>query len=152
MERAIVEFAKTKQLEVEQEKARYQTIIKSLDLEIRSSPEISGTKIFNKVINGVKVDTLKSISDFVKQAAKSSAVILGSQTNGTATIVVAVTDDLVKRGISARDIVKEIAPLIEGSGGGHPQMAQAGSKRAEKIEEAVRSAGQLIVELLHKSI
>ena len=152
MERAIVEFAKTKQLEVEQEKARYQTIIKSLDLEIRSSLEISGTKIFNKVINGVKVDTLKSISDFVKQAAKSSAVILGSQTNGTATIVVAVTDDLVKRGISARDIVKEIAPLIEGSGGGHPQMAQAGSKRAEKIEEAVRSAGQLIVELLHKSI
>ena len=152
MERAIVEFAKTKQLEVEQEKARYQTIIKSLDLEIRSSLEISGTKIFNKVINGVKVDTLKSISDFVKQAAKSSAVILGSQTNGTATIVVAVTDDLVKRGISARDIVKEIAPLIGGSGGGHPQMAQAGSKRAEKIEEAVRSAGQLIVELLHKSI
>lgn len=148
MERASVELAKTKQLETEQEKARYQAIIKSLDLEIRSSPEISGTRIFNKVINGVKVDTLKSISDFVKQAAKSSAVILGSQTNGTATIVVAVTDDLVKRGISARDIVKEIAPLIEGSGGGHPQMAQAGSKHVEKIEEAVRSAGQWIKEKL----
>ena len=129
MERARVELAKTKQLEVEQEKARYQTIIKSLGQEIKSSPEIAGTKIFNKVINGVRVDTLKSISDFVKQAAKSSVVILGSQTNGTATIVVAVTDDLVKRGISARDVVKEIAPLIEGSGGGTPQMGAGGQQK-----------------------
>ena len=140
IERANAELAKVKQLETEQEKARYQTIIKSLDLEIRSSPEIAGTKIFNKVINGVKADTLKSISDFVKQMAKSSAVILGSQTNGTATIVVAVTDDLVKRGISARDIIKEIAPLIEGSGGGAPQLAQAGSKHPERMESAVQKA------------
>ena len=72
--------------------------------------------------------------------AKSSAVILGSQTNGTATIVVAVTDDLVKRGISARDIIKEIAPLIEGSGGGAPQLAQAGSKHPERMESAVQKA------------
>ena len=106
MERAGAEFVKAKQLEAEQEKARCQTIIKSLDPEIKSSPEIAGTKIFNKVINGVKVDTLKSISDFVKQAAKSSAVILGSQTNGIATIVVAVTDDLVRRG-SAHGILSK---------------------------------------------
>ncbi|MBI5415379.1 MAG: alanine--tRNA ligase [Candidatus Omnitrophica bacterium] len=139
-ERANAELAKAKQLETEQEKARYNVIIKSLDPEIKSSPEIAGTKIFNKVINDVRVDTLKSISDFVKQAAKSSAVILGSQTNGTATIVVAVTDDLVKRGISAREIVKEIAPLIEGSGGGAPQLAQAGSKRPERMEAAMQKA------------
>ncbi|MBI3617459.1 MAG: alanine--tRNA ligase [Candidatus Omnitrophica bacterium] len=148
MERANAQLAKAKQLEAGQEKARCKTIIQSLGPEVQSSPEIAGTKIFNKVINDVKVDTLKSISDFVKQAAKSSAVILGSQTNGTATIVVAVTDDLVRRGISARDIVKEIAPLIEGSGGGTPQMAQAGSKRVGKIEEALQRAGKLIVELL----
>ena len=151
-ESANEEFAKAKQLEAEQEKARYQTIIKSLDQEIKSSPEIAGTKIFNKVINDVKVDTLKSISDFVKQMAKSSVVVLGSQTNGTATIVVAVTDDLVKRGISARDIVKEIAPLIDGGGGGTPQMAQAGSKSAAGagVEEAVQTAGKLIRERIGK--
>ncbi|MBI5149661.1 MAG: alanine--tRNA ligase [Candidatus Omnitrophica bacterium] len=150
LERASVELAKAKQLELEQEKARYQTIIKSLDPEIKTSPEIAGTKIFNKVINDVRVDTLKNISDFIKQTAKSSAVILGSQTNGTATIVVAVTDDLVKRGISAREIVKEIAPLIEGGGGGTPQMAQAGSKNGEKIAEAVQRAGKLIRERIGK--
>ncbi len=150
MERTGAELAKAKQLELEQEKARYQTIIKSLDPEIKSSPEIAGTRIFHKVINDVKVETLKGISDFVKQTAKSSVVILGSQTNGTATIVVAVTDDLVKCGISARDIVKEIAPLIGGSGGGTPQMAQAGSKNGEKIEEAVQQAGKIIQERIGK--
>lgn len=148
LERESAELAKTKQLKIEREKARCHTIIKSLDPEIKSSPEVAGTKIFNKVINDVNVDTLKSISDFVKQAAKSAAVVLGSQTNGTATIVVAVTDDLVRRGISARDIVKEIAPLIGGSGGGTPQMAQMGSKNGEKIDEAVQKAGKLIVGLL----
>ena len=150
MEREGAQLAKSKQLETEQEKARYQTIIKSLAPEIKSIPEIAGTRIFNKVINDVRVDTLKSISDFVKQGTKSAVVILGSQTNGTATIVVAVTDDLVKRGISAREIIKEIAPLIEGSGGGTPQMAQAGSKSGEKIEEAVQKAGKLITERIGK--
>ncbi len=150
MERANAQLAKARQLETEQEKARYHTIVKSLDPEIKSSPEVAGTKIFSKVINDVRAETLKSISDFVKQSAKSSAVILGSKTNGTATIVVAVTDDLVRRGISAKDIVREIAPLIEGSGGGAPQMAQAGSKRAENIEEAVQTAGKLIRERIGK--
>ncbi len=150
MERESAELTKLKQLETEAERARCKALIQSLDQEIKSSPEIAGTKIFNKVINDVKVDTLKSISDFIKQAAKSSAVILGSRTNGTATIIVAITDDLVKRGISARDIVKEIAPLIEGSGGGAPQMAQAGSKRVEKIEDAVQKAGKLIRERIRK--
>lgn len=150
MERANAELAKAKELQIEKEKARYHTIIKSLDPEIKSSPEVAGTKIFNKVINDVRVETLKSISDFVKQSAKSSAVILGSKTNGTATIIVAVTDDLVRRGISARDIVREIAPLIGGSGGGAPQMAQAGSKCVEKIEEAVQTAGKLIRERIGK--
>ncbi len=140
LERESAELAKAKQLEVEREKARCRTIIKSLEPEIKSSPEIAGTKIFNKVINDVRVDTLKSISDFVKQAAKSSAVVLGSQTNGAVTIVVAVTDDLVERGISAREIVKEIAPLIEGNGGGTPQMAQAGSRRPERMEAAMQKA------------
>lgn len=148
LERESAELAKAKQLETEQEKARGKAIIASLEAEIKSIPEIAGTKVFDKIINNVKVDTLKSISDFVKQTAKSSAVVLGSQTNGTGTIVVSVTEDLVKRGLSARDIIKEILPLIEGSGGGQPQMAQAGSKRVEKLAEGVRRAGQLIKEKL----
>ncbi len=150
MEHVSAQIAKAKQLEIEQEKARYQTIIKSLDPEIKSSPEVAGTKIFNKVINDVRVDTLKSISDVVKQAARSAAVVLGSQSNGSAALIVTVTDDLVRRGISARDIIKEVAPLIGGSGGGTPQMAQAGSKSGGKIEEAVQKAGNLIRERIAK--
>ncbi len=144
MEREQAELAKTKQNEAKAQRAQLNAIIASLGPEIQSSLDIGGTKIFNKIINAVNIDTLKGVADFVKQAAKSSAVILGSQADGTATVVVALTDDLVKRGVNARDVVKEIAPLMNGHGGGQPQLAQVGSRHCDKIDGAMAYAIQLI--------
>ncbi len=56
----------------------------------------------------------------------------------------AVTDDLVKKGLSAVDIVRAIAPIIDGGGGGRPQMAQAGGKNPKKINDALAKAAELI--------
>ena len=55
-----------------------------------------------------------------------------------------VTDDLVKKGIKAGDIVKEIAPIVGGGGGGKPGMAQAGGKEPARLQEAIEKAGELI--------
>jgi alanyl-tRNA synthetase len=80
----------------------------------------------------------------LKKKAKSAAIVLGLTEEGNATLLAGVTDDLVKKGLKSGDIVKEIAPLIDGGGGGRPQMAQAGGKNPEKIDDALAKAAEII--------
>ena len=67
---------------------------------------------------------------------------------GKAVLLAGVTDDLVKKGLKAGDVIKEIAPIVGGGGGGRPQMAQAGGKKPEKINDALAKAKKLIKEKL----
>ncbi|MBN1795803.1 MAG: alanine--tRNA ligase [Sedimentisphaerales bacterium] len=85
--------------------------------------------------------------DMVKKKAKSAVVVFGYGEGDKANLIVGVTDDLIKK-VKAGDIVKQIAPLIDGGGGGRPQMAQAGGKDPSKIEEALKKAAELIKNLL----
>ena len=59
-------------------------------------------------------------------------------------------DDLVKKDIKANDIIKDVAPVMQGSGGGRPQMAQAGSKETSHLDKALKKAVQLAKEKLSK--
>jgi alanyl-tRNA synthetase len=86
--------------------------------------------------------------DMLKKKAKSAAVVLGFIEDENATLLAGLTDDLVKKGLRAGDIVKQIAPLIDGGGGGRPQMAQAGGKNPKKIDEALAKAAKIIKEKL----
>jgi alanyl-tRNA synthetase len=86
--------------------------------------------------------------DMLRKKTKSAAVVLGFAEGDKATVVAGVTDDLVKRGLSAGDVIKAIAPIIKGGGGGRPQMAQAGGKSPEKIDDALAKAKELIKEKL----
>jgi alanyl-tRNA synthetase len=58
------------------------------------------------------------------------------------------TNDLVEKGMSAGDVIKNIAPIVDGGGGGRPQMAQAGGKNPQKIGEALAKASEIIKEKL----
>jgi alanyl-tRNA synthetase len=82
--------------------------------------------------------------DMLKKKAKSAAIVLGFIEDGNATLLAGLTDDLVKKGLKAGDIVKQIALLIDGGGGGRPQMAQAGGKNPEKIDDALAKAAEII--------
>jgi len=64
-------------------------------------------------------------------------VVLGSAFEGRPGLIACVTDDLVKRGLNAGEIVRTIAQTIGGSGGGRPTLAQAGGKDASKLQEAI---------------
>ena len=64
------------------------------------------------------------------------------------TLLAGMTDDLVKAGLKAGDIVKAIAPIVDGGGGGRPQMAQAGGKNPEKIDDALARAHEIIKQRL----
>jgi alanyl-tRNA synthetase len=84
----------------------------------------------------------------LKKKAKSAAVVLGFDDDGKATLLVGMTDDLIKKGLKAGDVIKVIAPVVDGGGGGRPQMAQAGGKNPEKINDALAKSVEVIKEKL----
>jgi alanyl-tRNA synthetase len=92
-------------------------------------------------------DALLDLSDRFKQRSAPAAVVLGSREDGTVHLV-ANFDDTVSKRVSAGDIVKEIAPIVGGGGGGRPTMARAGGKDPEKLPEALARARELIAAAL----
>jgi alanyl-tRNA synthetase len=99
-------------------------------------------------LSAASAEQAREAVDMLKKKAKSVAVAFGFIEDGNATLLAGVTDDLVKKGLNAADLVKQIAPLIDGGGGGRPQMAQAGGKNLEKIDEALAKAAEIIKEKL----
>jgi alanyl-tRNA synthetase len=79
----------------------------------------------------------------LKKKAGSAAVVLAFEEDGKVTLLAGVTDDLIKK-LKAGDIVKTIAPIVDGGGGGKPQLAQAGGRNPAKIDEALAKAAELI--------
>jgi len=79
----------------------------------------------------------------LKKKAPSAAIVLAYEEEGKVMLLAGVTDDLIKK-LKAGDIVKTIAPIVDGGGGGKPQMAQAGGKNPARIDEALAKARELI--------
>jgi alanyl-tRNA synthetase len=99
-------------------------------------------------LTGASVEQGREAIDMLRKKAKSAAIVLGFDEEGKVTLLAGVTNDLVERGLKAGDIVKEIAPIVGGGGGGRPQMAQAGGKNPEKIDKALKRASEIITEKL----
>ena len=94
------------------------------------------------------VEQARAAIDMLKKKAKSTVIVLGFADGDKVTLLAGVTNDLIKKGIKAGDIVKQIAPIVDGGGGGRDQMAQAGGKKPEKIDDALAKAGELIKQKL----
>jgi alanyl-tRNA synthetase len=113
-------------------------------------PEIvvlDGNNVIVMEIASMSGDALLDLSDRFKQRSTPAAVVLGSREDGTVHLV-ANFDDSVSKRVSAGDIVKEIAPIVGGGGGGRPTMARAGGKDPEKLPEALARARELIAAAL----
>ena len=83
------------------------------------------------------VETLRRMTDWFRDKLGSSVVVLGAVVKGKPMLVAAATPDVVKRGIHAGNLVREIAQIVGGRGGGRPNMAQAGGQDPEKLPEAL---------------
>jgi alanyl-tRNA synthetase len=91
---------------------------------------------------------LRNLADELKQKIGSGVVVLGSpQEEGKAALVVMVTPDVCKRA-QAGQIIKQIAPLVGGGGGGKPELAEAGGKDASRLSEAIDQSYGVIEKLL----
>ena len=88
------------------------------------------------------------MADTVREKIGSGVGILGAEIGGKVSVVVVVTDDLIRsRGLKAGDIVRRVAEKVGGSGGGRPHMAMAGGREPEKLAEALASAPSIVGEL-----
>jgi len=94
------------------------------------------------------IERAREAVDMLKKKAGSAAVVIGFEDDGKAMLLAGVTDDLVKQGLKAGDVIKQIAPIVGGGGGGRPQMAQAGGKDPAKIDEALAKAKEIITATL----
>ena len=110
--------------------------------------EIDGARI---ILGNVAVSTaeeLRECTDVIKKRSKSYAAVLMCNSEDKVFIVSIVSKDLIAKGLKAGNIVKEIAPIVGGGGGGRPDMAQAGGKDASKMAEALETAKDMICKTL----
>jgi alanyl-tRNA synthetase len=115
---------------------------------LKKCEKIGETSIIIGKVHGAHIEQAREAVDMLKKKAKSAAVVLGFGDGDKATLLAGMTDDVIKKGLKAGDIVKEAAPIIGGGGGGRPQMAQAGGKNPKKINDALNKASELIKEKL----
>jgi alanyl-tRNA synthetase len=116
----------------------------SLDMLINNAREIKGVSLITGKYDDSTVDELRAICDSLKQRIKSSVIVLASIKDGKVTFIVSITDDLLDKGYHAGNMVKKIASVAGGGGGGKADMAQAGAKDPSKVDEALAIAETLL--------
>ncbi|MBW4436050.1 MAG: alanine--tRNA ligase [Pleurocapsa minor GSE-CHR-MK-17-07R] len=117
---------------------------KQFEVLIGRLETINGRQALIARVDNVPSDTLREMSDWFRGAVPSGVMIIGSVSDGKPQLVAAVTDDLTKQGLHAGNLIKQIAPIIGGGGGGRPTMAQAGGKDVDRLDEALASGRSLI--------
>jgi alanyl-tRNA synthetase len=105
---------------------------------------INGIKVLAAKVEGVKVDSLREMADVLKDKLGSCIIVLGSVFEERPSFIAMVTPDLVQKGFNAGDIVKKVAQVTGGGGGGKPGMAQAGGKDKSRVDEAIQLVKTLI--------
>ncbi len=109
---------------------------------------VKGVAIVASEVQGADMQTLREMSDWLRNELGSAVVILATAVDDKPQIIVAVTDDLVKRGVHAGELVKGIARVVGGGGGGRPSLAQAGGRDLGKLPEALAQASDLVAKSL----
>jgi alanyl-tRNA synthetase len=109
--------------------------------------EIHGIKVLAETLPATDRVSLRNLADELKQKLGSGIVVLGTPQDGKVAIVVMVTSDICKR-VPAGRIIKQIAPLVGGAGGGKPELAEAGGKDSSKLADAIEQSYSVVAGLL----
>lgn len=110
--------------------------------------EVNGIQLVVKSLDNVDMNGLRTLGDQLKEKFGDTFVVLGSVVDGKPFIMATATDSAVKAGAHSGNLIKAVAPVVGGGGGGRPNMAQAGGKDAGKLSEALEKAKGLAKEQL----
>ncbi|MEK4668520.1 alanine--tRNA ligase [Niallia sp. FSL R7-0271] len=106
--------------------------------------DVNGVNVLTASIKGVEMNNLRTMADDLKQKLDSGIIVLGSVNEDKVNLIAAVTKDLMDKGYHAGKIIKEVATRCGGGGGGRPDMAQAGGKDPQKLQEALNYVEEYI--------
>lgn len=108
--------------------------------------EIRGVKLLAASVENVDMNGLRDLGDQLKEKLGDGVVVLASAKDGKVSLLAMVTDAAQKAGAHAGNLIKGMAAIVGGGGGGRPNMAQAGGRNPEKIEEALKAAAEILSE------
>ncbi len=106
--------------------------------------EINGIKLLAMAVPDVDMNGLRNLGDQMKEKVGDGVVVLASSTGGKVSLLAMVTDGAMEKGAHAGNLIKEIASLVGGGGGGRPNMAQAGGKNPAGIPDAIAKAAEVV--------
>ena len=106
--------------------------------------DVKGVKFVAKSLKDVDMNSLRELGDSLKESLGDCVVVLMSDNDGKVSIMTMASDSAVKKGAHAGNLVKEIAPMVGGGGGGRPNMAQAGGKNPAGIADALNKAQEVL--------
>ncbi|HJV31506.1 MAG TPA: DHHA1 domain-containing protein, partial [Bacillales bacterium] len=115
---------------------------------VSKTKEINGVNVLAAKVQAADMNNLRNMADDIKQKLESAIIVLGSVDEGKVNLIASVTKDLIDKGYHAGKLVKEVAIRCGGSGGGRPDMAQAGGKDPQKLDEALQFVDEWVKSLL----
>lgn len=110
--------------------------------------DVKGVKFLASKLTGVGGNELRDLGDSLKDKIQEGVIVLASDNDGKVALIAMATDEAVKKGAHAGNLIKAIAPKVGGGGGGRPNMAQAGGKDASGIDAALAEAEKVLGEQL----
>ncbi|WP_130807205.1 alanine--tRNA ligase [Senegalia massiliensis] len=121
-----------------------------LDNILENVYNINDVNVVTKKIDGIDIDGLRQLGDKIKEKLDKAVIVLSTEKNGKVNFIATATEDAVKSGIHCGNIIREVAKVTGGGGGGRPNMAQAGGNEPSKIEEALDLVKSLVESQLNK--
>ena len=121
-----------------------QNSLQAAEILLDSKQDINGVSVLSARTEASNSDSMREISDWLRDKMGSGIVVLGAVINDRPTISVGITRDLVDGGADARDYARDLGRIIGGGGGGRPDMAQAGGRNADKLDEAIAGAADIV--------
>ena len=106
--------------------------------------EVAGVKLLATSVKGVDMNGLRDLGDQMKTKLGEGVVVLISETDGKVNLITMATDEALAKGAHAGNLIKAIAPIVGGGGGGRPNMAQAGGKNPAGINDALAEAEKVL--------
>ncbi len=115
-----------------------------VDELIKKSETVDGISLITAKLD-LTPEELRNCAEETMKKLRSGVLILGAASGETCHLIARVSDDLIKKGLNAKDIISKLAPIIGGGGGGKANSAQAGGKSPERLEEALTKARELLI-------
>lgn len=143
--RKLIENNESLTKEIEQ--MRHEQIVSLADKLMETYPEVNGMQLITH-ISERPADFLKDLAYVLRGRAPRLVFVSGSSAGGKATLTIMLGDDIVKAGVNASNVIRSVARLINGGGGGQPFFATAGGKNADGLQQAIDAAVAMITEEL----